>query len=186
MKLSKVFWVILIIGITAIGGYLLFQLYTEATDEKEVLGQSLSTAQSALPSLATTQEGIQQEITDLEAALSAAYSELGEAEAKFLETVSGITYGDILFFQAQVLDLEITSFSSSSLYSTSINDLSYEAIDITINLNGSMPSILSYLSIIELASDFKTTNLETTSISITTTSDTAATINIQILAYKGG
>ena len=173
-----------------IGGYLLYQVYTDETDQKEELEQSLSVTESTIIAFGSEIAGLQQEKSDIEADLASAQADLSEVEAKFLETASSITYGDLLFFEAQVLNLEITDFSASEPYTRIINNIPYETINLTVHLNGNVPSILSYLTIIELAPDFKTTSYETVSIDIPQASEeeegvTEAIINIQILAYRG-
>ena len=151
MKFSRVFYSILIIGIAIIGGVLLYQVYSEEIDQQETLEQNLATSESAVPTLVNEIGNLQQEVNDLETELVAARAELSEVESKFLETVSSITYGDILFFEAQVLDLDIVDFSATEPYATNINGITYEAIDITVVIYGNVPSVLSYLTIIELA-----------------------------------
>lgn len=190
MKLSRVFWVILVAGLIITGGVILFMLYQDEIDEQNLVEEQLALAQSELPNLTSQITDFEAELAQLEAELTQALEELEDVEGEFIDSVSSIEYSDLIFHLADIIDIEIINMTCSETYTVILDSIKYEATDFNLTVEGYEYSILAYLTIIEIDGEFKTTIIEFADFTIAGPGEevdvSQAIIAIKILSYEGG
>lgn len=193
MKFSRITWLILGTGILAIAAAGLYIVYQDQADEQDSLNQSLLAAEATLPELVSETNDLENELAQLEDDLAQAQSQLDEVEGKFPDSIESSDYGDLLFYLAQNLGLEVTSFTSSEPSAITEDGLSYEATYFTVAVEGDVDAILQYLTKIQLESEFWTATIDEVNIvniDIVEPADeeeeeTSADISLRILSFRG-
>ena len=194
MKISKVTWFIVIIGIAIIGAVGLYMLYQDEMDEQDTLNDSIAAAQATLPTIIAERTSLEEQLAEIEVELAAAQALLTEAYTLFPEDVPSIYYGDVLFFWARTLDIRVTSFTATGPFKLVDSDTNYTANTFTVTVESEeVESIMNYLTILEYDDDFDTTRMNTITVTIREADPGAeepelptADINITSLSYEGG
>ena len=191
MKIGKIAWLILGIGIFAIAGFSLYLLYQDQVDEQESVNQSLLAAEASLPALISEKEALKSQLTQLVADLAQAEDRLDEAEGRFPDSIVDATYGDLLFTLAGGLNLKVTSFTSTGPSGMVQDGISYEATSFMIVVEGELEAILQYITKIQVETDFRTTTIDVVNINIVATAageedgKSSASISLKIVSYRG-
>lgn len=193
MKISKITWFILILGVAIIGAVGLYFVYDDEIEKQESLQASITTAQESLPNIASTKQNLENQIADLDEELDAVEADLLESLDLFPNDVQSIFYGDLLFFFTRQFDMRMTSFTSSGPLTLEANGISYTAATFTVDIEtDEVDSIMSYLTTLELGDDFATTRINSVSSQIVqddpnTPEEELSTVSITItiLSYGG-
>jgi hypothetical protein len=193
MKISKITWFILIIGVAVIGTVGLYLVYDDEIDQQDILRASIETAQSNLPSITTQRENLEAQIADLEIERDEIEADLELALTLFPDDVQSIFYGDLLFFFGRQFELRVVNFSATGPYTYSLNGINYIASTFTLDIEtDDVDAIMAYLTTLELGDDFVTTKINAVSSNIVqqdpnTPEDelSTASISITILSHGG-
>ena len=189
MKLGKLSWLILSIGIFVIGAVILYVLYQQQTDEQDELNLNLTAANSSLPILISQSAALQSQLEALEAELAEAIAALEDAEAKLPQNIESSIYGNLLFDMAYDAGLDVWSFTATEPARIILDDIIYESTIITMEVKNKLPDILMFISQIEVQLDFNTTTID--SVAIEDIADPGGDlehlklIEITLLAYIG-
>lgn len=171
MKLSKTSWLILGIGILAIGVGGLYMLYSQQRQEQQRLDDRLAVAQMTLPTLVSEKEDSERQLTQLknqlarlETELTQAGSLLAEAAMSFPDSVESIEYGEALFQIAD--DLEITRITTSPPTYKEVEGVTLSVGSFMVNVVGDVADILDFIDTIATHEDFLSTTVELVNIDI--------------------
>jgi hypothetical protein len=194
MKISKITWFILIIGIAVIGAAGLYMLYQDEMDEQDTLNDSIAAAQATLPTIIAERNSLEEQLAGLEVELTEAQALLTEAYTLFPDDVPSIYYGDVLFFWARALDIRVLGFTATGPFSLVDSGTNYTANTFTVAIvSEEVASIMNYLTILEYDDDFDTTRINAITATITQADPETeepelhyADINITTLSYEGG
>lgn len=189
MKLGKLSWLILSIGIFIIGAIILYVLYQQQAEEQDELNLNLTAVNSSLPILISESAALQSQLDALEAELVEAIADLVAVEAKLPKDIQSSIYGDLLFDMAYNAGLDVWSFTATEPAIIILDDITYETITITMEIANSLPDILIFITQIEVELDFNTTTIDSVSIEDTEGSGGDLTqlklVEITLLAYIG-
>lgn len=166
MRIGKIAWLVLGIGILIIAAVTLYMVYSRQISQQEDLDASLSTAQSTLPKLVSERENLEGQLTQLKSGLAQAESSLSTAKKSFPESVESIEYGEILFQIADDSDLEITSLTSSEPSDETVEDITYWVTSFKVEVKGEVADILKFVNAIATGEDFTTATAEVVNIDI--------------------
>ena len=161
MKINRITWLILGIGVLAVAGAGLYPIYQDQLEEQDKLNQSISAAQAALPGLLSETGALEEQLAQLEDELAQAEVRLSQAEAGFPESVQSIFYGDLLFSLAESLDLKVISFTATEPAKTEDENISYEVTYFVVAIRGEVANVLQYITRIEVDDEFRTASIET-------------------------
>ena len=159
MKLSKITWSILGIGIFAIGFFSLYALHSRELTAQEAIGSNLAKAQDALSKLIPQRE-------DLESQLAEAETKLEAARASFPDLVESVDVDERLFELAEDNDLEIISITATAPKEEEVEGITYSVTRFNVDLNGDVVDILDYIDAITTGTDFTTATVEWASMDI--------------------
>jgi Tfp pilus assembly protein PilO len=189
MKLSKLSWIILTIGVFIIGAVILFVLYQQQSDEQDELNLSLTAANSSLPGLIAESAALQSQLDALRAELAEAQAALEDVEAGLPRDIESSIYGDLLFFMADSAGLDVHEFTATEPTRTVLDDIVYESTIITMEVNNDIDDILLFITLIEVDLDFNTTSIDAVTIQdlegSTGDLENLKLIEITLLAYVG-
>lgn len=113
MKFGKTAQIILMVGIFAVALIMLYRVYLQQGVEQLEVNMQLATSQGLLPRLASEEEDLQSQLTQLNSNLAEATLSLGEAKERFPGSVESIEYDEVLFELAHECDLDIISLVAS-------------------------------------------------------------------------
>ena len=193
MRISKVTWFILIIGVAVIGAISLYLVYKGEIDEQNTLEVSVSTAQSTIPTVIAQRDSLEGQLAGLRTRLAEAQAALAVAQTLFPDDVQSIYYGDVLFFFARQFEMRVVSFAATGPTSLKVGNINYEATTFTVTIEtDDIEAIMAYLTTIENDEDFETTRINSVTSQITQpdleTEEpelSTATIVITVLSYGG-
>jgi Tfp pilus assembly protein PilO len=189
MKLSKLSWLILSIGIFVLGAVAIFLLYQQQADEQDELNLSLTAANSSLPQLIAENAALQSQLDALEAELAEARTALEDIEAELPRDIESSIYGDLLFDMAHGTGLDVQEFTATDPTRLVLDDIVYESTTITMVVINELSDILAFLSLIEAELAFNTTSIDSVTIEDLEDSignlDNLKLIEITLLAYIG-
>ena len=179
MKLSKIAWIILVIGIFVIASGSLYWLYLQEGPKQEELSGQLSTVQARIPKLAAERANLESTLTELEDKLAQVTSQLKTAKAVFPAAVESIEVDELLFGIAYDWDLEITSLTASEpsdlkveveveveTEDIEVEDVTYLVTSFDVDVKGEVSDILNFIHTIVTHRDFDTATVEIVSIII--------------------
>ena len=159
MKVSKWTWLVLGIGIFAIGFGSLYTLHSRELTTQEAIGSNLAKAQAALPKLVSQRE-------DLDKQLAEAETKLEAARASFPDSVESVDVDERLFELADDYDLEIISITSAAPKDEEVEDITYSVTRFKVSVEGKVVDILDYVDALTTGVDFTTANMEWVSMDI--------------------
>lgn len=150
MKLSKISWLILVIGIFVIAFGSLYWLYLQEGPKQNELSGQLSTVQARIPKLAAERANLESTLTELEDKLAQVTSQLKTAKVVFPAAVESIEVDELLFGIADDWDLEITSLTASEpsdlkvaveveTEDIELEDVTYLVTSFTVDVKGKAP-----------------------------------------------
>ena len=113
MKFGKTAQIILMVGIFAVAFIMLYRVYLQQGVEQLEVNMQLATSQGLLPKLASEEEDLQSQLTQLNSNLAEVTSSLDEAKGRFPGSVESIEYDEVLFKLAYECDLDIMSLVAS-------------------------------------------------------------------------
>jgi len=177
MKLSKIAWIILVIGIFVIASGSLYWLYLQEGPKQEELSGQLSTVQARIPKLAAERANLESTLTELEDKLAQVTSQLKTAKAVFPAAVESIEVDELLFGIAWDWGLEITSLTASEpsdlkvvveveTEDIEVEDVTYLVTSFDVDVKGEVSDILNFIHAIVTHRDFDTATVEIVSIII--------------------
>jgi len=166
MKLSKIFWLALGIGVFIIGAVVLYMLYTDEKSEQQELNDRLAVAEATLPGLIDEASALENQIAQLQEALAQARAQLNLAKVEFPSSVESIEYDEILFRFADDSDLEITRLTAASPRDVTMGGITYSATSFTVAVAGEVIDILDFINIIVNDNNFKTATVELINLSV--------------------
>ena len=191
MKLSKLSWIILSIGILILGAAAIFVLYQQQADEQDELNLSLTAANSSLPALISESAALQIQLDALEAELAEAQAALEDVEAELPKDIESSTYGDLLFDmahdKANGIDLDVWKFEATEPTRIVLDDITYESTTINMHVDNDLESILRFITQIEVGLEFSTTTIDEVRIEDLKDENLAdlKLVEITLLAYIG-
>lgn len=171
MKLSRIAWLILVIGVFVIASGSLYWLYLQEGPKQEELNEQLSVVQATLPKLAAERADLESTLTELENKLAQATSQLKTAKAVFPDSVESIEVDELLFEIANNWGLEITSLTASEpsdkmvkveteMEDIEVEDVTYAVTSFTADVKGEVTDILSFIQAIVNHQDLNTATVE--------------------------
>ena len=171
MKLSRIAWLILVIGVFVIASGSLYWLYLQEGPKQEELNEQLSVVQATLPKLAAERADLESTLTGLENKLAQATSQLKTAKAVFPDSVESIEVDELLFEIANNWGLEITSLTASEpsdkmvkveteMEDIEVEDVTYAVTSFTADVKGEVTDILSFIQAIVNHQDLNTATVE--------------------------
>ena len=177
MKLSKIAWLILVIGIFVIASGSLYWLYLQEGPKQEELNAQLSAVQAKIPKLAAERANLESTLTELEDNLAQVTSQLRTAKAVFPAAVESIEVDELLFGIANDWGLEITSLTASEPSDLKVavevetedieaEDVTYLVTSFDVYVKGEVSDILNFIHTIVTHRDFDTATVEIVSIVI--------------------
>ncbi len=177
MKLSKIAWLILVIGIFVIASGSLYWLYLQEGPKQEELSEQLSAVQAKIPKLAAERAHLESTLTELEDKLTRVTSQLTTAKAVFPAAVESIEVDELLFGIADDWGLEITSLTASEptdlevVVEVETEDIEVEGVtylvtSFDVDVKGEVSDILNFIHTIVTHRDFDTATVEIVSIVI--------------------
>ena len=177
MKLSKIAWLILVIGIFVIASGSLYWLYLQEGPKQEELNAQLSAVQAKIPKLAAERANLESTLTELEDNLAQVTSQLRTAKAVFPAAVESIEVDELLFGIAEDWDLEIISLTASEPSDLKVavevetedieaEDVTYLVTSFDVYVKGEVSDILNFIHTIVTHRDFDTATVEIVSIVI--------------------
>jgi len=186
MKLGKLSWMILSIGIFIIGAVVLYVLYQQQADEQDELNLSLAAANSSLPALISDNAALQSQLEALQAELAEARADLVAVEAELPVDIQSSEYGDLLFDMAHDAGLNVQRFTATEPTSRVLDGILYESTAITMEVDNSIQDILEFVSQIEVMLEFNTTTIDSMTIESSEGDlDHLQLVRITLLAYIG-
>ena len=188
MKLSKTFWLILGIGIAVIAVGVLGWVYLDQRGEQKTLNESLSGAQTTLPTLISQRDNLESQLAQSESELAQAESSLREAKASFPESVESIEYDEALFDIADDCKLEITNLTASEPSDEEAETITYITASFTVDVEGTVAHILDFINTIATDEDFANATIELVNMQVPEPEEEgepSATINLVIYGYQG-
>ena len=176
MKFSRITWLILGVGIFAVGAVGIYLIYQEEIEAQDLLNESIAATEATLPQIIAQKSDLEGQLAQLEDDLAQAEAGFEEAVAKWPESIQSIYYGDLLFYWAETLDLRVTSFTSSEPTAMLEDGISYEVTNFTVTVEADLAKdILRYLTLIELDDDFRTARIDSVTTVIVDPEDEEAT-----------
>lgn len=177
MKLSKIAWLILVIGIFVIASGSLYWLYLQEGPKQEELNEQLSAVQAKIPKLAAERASLESTLTELEDKLAQVTSQLKTAKAAFPALVESIEVDELLFGIANDWGLEIISLTASEpsdlkvaveveTEDIEVEDVTYLVTSFDVDVKGEVSDILNFIHTIVTHRDFDTATVEIVSIVI--------------------
>ncbi len=176
MKLGKIAWLILGIGIIIIALGSLYMLYRGQLAEQERLNDALSLAQATVPKLAVDRTNLESTLTELQDKLAQATSRLKTAKAAFpTSSVESIEVDELLFQIADAWDLDITSLTAEEpsvqiveveVEDIDVADVTYSVTSFTVAVKGEVTDILDFINTIVTHEDFITATVEVVNITV--------------------
>ena len=183
MKLSKLTWLILGIGIFAIAFGSLYMVYSRRVSEQEEISVALAKAQDTLPKLVSQRE-------ELESAVAEAKAGLDAAKASFPDSVESVDVDERLFELADEHELEITSITSPAPKDKEVEGIAYSVTSFEVIVEGDVVDILDFIDAITLGRDFTTATVAQVDMEVPEPpaeeeEKPSATISLIIYSYKG-
>jgi len=177
MKLSKIAWIILVIGIFVIASGSLYWLYLQEGPKQEELNEQLSAVQAKIPKLAAERADLESTLTELEDKLAQVTSQLKTAKAVFPAAVESIEVDELLFGIANDWGLEIITLTASEpsdleveveveTEDIEVEDVTYLVTSFDVDVKGEVSDILNFIHTIVTHRDFDTATVEIVSIVI--------------------
>lgn len=193
MKLSKTFWIFLVIGIFVISAAGLGMAYLRQTAQQSRLEEELASAQLRLEELPDEQFASQQK--GLESRLARAELQLITTKANLYQSTESIEASDALVELAKGFYVEITEISSPGIMTEQIGEVTLSALQITVTVEGNVFDLIAYIS--EWTEEYPTGIVEPVEISVPEPTDEeveeeeteeenpSAIINLHIYTYEG-
>ena len=192
MRFSTTARLILGIGIFAIVIGVVGWFYLQKAQEQSQLDNSLSLAQTTLPTIISQKNDLVSQLTQLESDLAQAESSLAQAKAKFPESVESIEYDEVLFDIADDCDLNITNLTASEPGDEEVESVHFSVASFTVDVRGTVAEILKFLNTIATSeyspteTNFINATIASVNMAVTETGWTwSATINLVIYDYRG-
>ncbi len=188
MKFSRITWLILGVGIFTIGAVGIYLIYQDEIEAQDQLNVSIAAAEATLPQIIAQKSDLEGRLAQLEDELAQAEAGFEEAVAKWPESIQSTYYGDLLFYWAKILDLRVTSFTSSEPTVMVEDGIIYEVTYFTVTVEADfVGNIMSYLTRIELNDDFRTARIDSVTTVIADPEEATATssISLTIIKLKG-
>jgi|WetSurMetagenome_2_1015567.scaffolds.fasta_scaffold213557_2 hypothetical protein len=147
MKLSNIFWYILILGVVAIGAFVLFSASSRQDQEQVEIRNSINATQANTVKLTKQQETLKKDLNAQQARISEgqtqftlAQTELGKAQSLLPAATESIDYGTILFNFAHTNDLDLILLTATEHdkkaveVSKDLEDIVYHVMTIEVQL----------------------------------------------------
>ncbi len=188
MKLSKIAWWILGVGVFIIASVVLLMLHTGQSSDTEQLKDNLAVTENLLTNLTADRENLNSQLTQL-------YNQLDEAEAAYLQSkanfpkaVMSIEYDEELFFIADDYDLEVMSLTASEPHEKEIEDTTYYNTIFEVEVRGEVLNILLFINNVATGGYFNSATVELVSMEVPepdVDEQPSAVIKIIVYSYEG-
>ncbi|MFC2002178.1 hypothetical protein ACFLUZ_06760 [Chloroflexota bacterium] len=152
MKLGKISWIILSVGIVMVAFASLGIARAQQVREHEQLQEEISITETRLAKYQLKELHVRQ--SDLEEQLNQATSNLKAAKDNLRQPIESIGVTGSLFQIAESCGVEITGISSSGIASDKLTGITCATIRLAIDVEGDVPNLISY--VIKLNNDFTT------------------------------
>lgn len=185
MKLSKITWLVIGIGIFVVVGVGLGMVRYQQVDEQDELEEKLALAQSKLEQVQLEELSSQQ--TELNGQLSQATSQFEAVKATFSQPIGSIAATSMLFDIAKAHGLEVTEMTSPGPTIDSLKGVTCSVLPITAKVEGDVPNLVSLVT--ELNSSLTTGVVKSITIVIpeaTSGEKASADIQMVVYIYQGG
>ena len=170
MKLGRMAWSILVIGILVIALVTLYMVYTQQKSERDLVSEELAVAQSDLPRLAEERANLESTLAEMQSKHSEAISKLETAKAVFPNSVESIEVEELLFSFANTWGLEITSLISPEPRDNKVKvevediieveDVTYFVTSFTVDVEGDVADILGFVNTVVTEESLNTATVE--------------------------
>ncbi|HEX73771.1 MAG TPA: hypothetical protein G4N93_01295 [Dehalococcoidia bacterium] len=194
MRISKTAKLILGIGVFIIAVGVLGWVYLEQRGEQQRLDNSLSLAQSTLPTVTSQREGLESRLTEVDTKLAEAELLLDGTKASFPESVESIEYDETIFDIADDCNLKIINLTASEPRDKEDEDITYYITSFEVEVEGTVAHILNFIETIATSdfspgeTSFVNAYIEAVSMSIPEPGEDeqpSANISLAIYGYRG-
>ena len=184
MKLSKMSWLMIAVGVFAILLVGLGVVRSQQVSQQNESNEQLALAQSKVQGINLAQLSYRQE--ELERELSKTDSQSESAKTVLSQQIGSIAISDILFNIAEASDVNIIEINSSGVGSEELAGVTCSVLPLTAKVEGELAALVSYIT--TLNSNLPTGIVKSVEISIagTTSNKASANIHLVVYAYRGG
>ena len=144
MKLSKMGWLILTIGICLIAFSSVGAARAQRIEEQNQLREELSVAKLKLNKISLKELSAERE--KLEEELSQILSQFEDTKAKFPQLTDSIGASDMLFKLAKTCEVEILEIGSSGLTTERLEGMTISVLPLSLKAEGEIFSLISFIT----------------------------------------
>jgi len=183
LKLSKITWLLLGIGILTVMLASLGTTYGAQQEEQSRLDQELPLAQLRLANLSSDELFSQQ--SSLKRQLAGKISQLDNVTNRLSYLARNIPVTSIIFDIAEDCDVEITEISSSGYSSANLEGITCPTLSYTVNIKGHVLNINNF--VFELVKEFSTIEVKSVKMEFIEAEPegSLAGIDLVIYSYQG-
>lgn len=185
MKLTKISWLVLTIGILVITFASLGAARSKQINERTQVSDELAVAELRLNQFQLQQLYSQQ--ASLETHLNQTIAQLKTAKTMLSQPNESIIVSDAVFRIAEASGVEVIDISSSTLTDGKLEGVTCSVLPLSTTVSGDVPNLISF--IIKLNNDFTTGTVKSAQITISVptdnaTADARVSANIQMIIYS--
>jgi hypothetical protein len=166
MRLGRIAWLVLGIGVFVIAFATLFTIYSRNSGEQEELENSLAGAQAQLTTLISGKTSLESQLAEQQSNLAEAQALLSSARGSFPSSGASIEYSEVLSEFADDFGLEVMSMSAKEPRETEIEDITFITISFEMEVEGEVNSVLGMIDAIAKDELFASATVEAVDMSI--------------------
>ncbi len=181
MKLSKISWLVIGIGIFVVATVVIYFMYQSNVNERKAAEEAKAEVEEVqLPELEGKKQILEDEMAQKEAEiaqwqaeidqlveqLNQVEQEVGQAQQGFPVSIDGIDYSETLFAFADASGIYITGLDSSEPSHQDMNENTYTVTLFNLRMQGEIADMLEFLKMIVDDEEFKTAVIEPVSLSV--------------------
>jgi hypothetical protein len=188
MKLSKIAWWILGVGVFIIASAVLLALHAGQSSDTEQLEDSLLVTQALLTNLTADKENLNSQLTQLYNPLDEAEAAYLQSKANFPKAVMSIEYDEELFFIADDYNLEVINLTASEPHQNEVEGTTYDNTIFEVEVRGEVSNILSFINNVATGGYFNSATVELVNMEVPepdVDEQPSAVIKIIVYSYEG-
>jgi hypothetical protein len=188
MKISKIGWWILGIGIFVIAAAVMVALNASQSGDAKQLEENLAVTQSVLNTLVADREELTGQLAQMEIDLDEAESAYIRSQTKFPDEVASIEYDEEIFSIANDNDLEVINLTASEPRENKLEDIIFATTIFEVEVRGTVAHILNFIDDVANGEYFDSSIVETVNMEVPEAGEEeqpAAAIEIIIYSYEG-
>ena len=180
MRLSRVTWIVLAVGIVIIAAVSLYTVYQNQLTQRQQAVDSSNEVKSTILEVLVQKQGLETELAQLdeeivrleasigsiESEIASAIATLNQTEIRFPGFIETIEYDEILFNFAEVSNVVITSINATEVSEEIGEGVRYYTTAFVCQIEGEIPDILDFINTITNSDNFRTTLMEPVDITV--------------------